>query len=304
MKLIKLVSVFFAAILANTAASAEVNTLGYGRLINNDYFGDNRDRGHTGSYSSSRIMGKTWNGILPSDPFNLVEFRFHTSIIAPDKLHRLEADDRPYATTIGLGLHTHYQSHGLEIAMGADAYIIGPQTRLHQFQIAVHNEIGAAPPSDEVLAQQIKNQVRPNIVVEMGKPVDLAPNIQFRPFVEGRYGVENIIRVGFDTTLGTGADGALMVREPETGQRYHGIRNKNLGWSYVIGADIARVGESVYLPASSGIDIEHSRKRARLGVHWQGKKNAYFYGVTWLSKEFKTQSYEQLVGSLRMQIDF
>ena len=72
----------------------------------------------------------------------------------------------------------------------------------------------------------------------------------------------------------------------------------------VLGADMAKVFDSVYLPESRGYELTDSRNRARLGFHWQGKKNAFFYGVAWLGEEFESQRESQVTGAIRFDVKF
>ena len=76
------------------------------------------------------------------------------------------------------------------------------------------------------------------------------------------------------------------------------------GFSYVLGGDIAHVQDSAFLPEDRGYDLTATRSRLRTGVHWQGERNAAFYGLTWMSKEFKAQDGSQVVGSVRLDFKF
>lgn len=95
-----------------------------------------------------------------------------------------------------------------------------------------------------------------------------------------------------------------MVRDSITGQRYRTILSDGAGLSFVVGVDTAFVGESMYLPASLGLTLTDRRDRARAGVHWQRKNTHGFFGVTYLGREFTTQSDEQVVGSIRLGLKF
>ena len=86
-----------AHILRSLVASQDVVQLGYGRLITNDFLGDLKDRGQTGSYVSSRIFGKAWNGSLPDRAGEIFEFRLQADVKAPDDLVTPFAGDRPFA---------------------------------------------------------------------------------------------------------------------------------------------------------------------------------------------------------------
>jgi hypothetical protein len=50
----------FAALAPFHVNAQNIVQLGYGRLVNNDFLGDLKDRGQTGSYVTSRIYGKSW----------------------------------------------------------------------------------------------------------------------------------------------------------------------------------------------------------------------------------------------------
>lgn len=278
--------------------------LGYGRLVNNDYLGDFQDRGQTGSYVSSRMFGRSWNGALPGRAGQILEFRLQADIKAPDDLRRPAAGDRPFAGSVSFGLHTHYENSGFEIAMGAETVVTGPQTKLADFQTALHDMIGIAPPSTLTKSQQIRNGIYPGAVVEMGRGYSFGQMSRLRPFVEGRAGVETLIRAGFDLEIGRLTSGDLMVRDGITGQRYRTMIRDGRGMSFVVGADTALVSKSIYLPTSRGYTLSKRRDRARVGVHWQGKKGHGFFGVTYLGKEFTTQASSQLVGSVRLGLKF
>jgi hypothetical protein len=98
----------FASVLTLTTADAEDRTrLGYGMVITNDYIGDGRDRQRTGSVQSSRIWGPEWTGTLPEGFGDLIEMRLGFAILAPTKLSRPAAGDRPYAGAISVGAQQH-----------------------------------------------------------------------------------------------------------------------------------------------------------------------------------------------------
>lgn len=278
--------------------------LGYGRLINNDFLGDLQDRGQTGSYVSSRIYGKSWNGALPKRAGEILEFRLQADIKAPDNLVTAAAGDRPFAGSITLGLHTHYEQAGYEIALGGELVATGPQTRLDQFQTAFHDGIGVSAPSLATRNGQIGDNFYPGVVVEMGRPFQLGARSQLRPFVEARAGVETLIRAGLDLEIGKLTQGDLLVRDGITGQRYRTILSEDTGVSFVLGFDTALVSESAYLPSRLGFALTDRRDRARAGIHWAGKKSHGFFGVTYLGREYTSQASEQLVGSIRLALKF
>ncbi len=288
--------------LATGPAAAE--GLGWGRLFSNDGLGDAQDRWRTGAWTLSRVWGPDWNGRLPARPGEIVELRFHSEIIAPANLERPGRNDRRYAGILSLGLHTHYEQRGWQVSLGADLVFTGPQTGMDDLQSAIHRTLGVASP-EAAAARQIPDAVYPTLVVELGREVDLGP-ARLRPFVEGQAGLETLLRAGADLTFGGHGAGGLMLREITTGQRYRGIAGAAPpGLSLTLGADIARVWDSALLPDGGSAVLSPSRSRLRAGVAWQGRGGASaFYGLSWLSREFRGQPEAQLVGSLTFNLRF
>lgn len=278
--------------------------LGYGRLFTNDVIGDGQDRWRTGSLTISRAFGFDWDGYAPERPFQLLETRVQGQIIAPDNLTRSGADDRRYAGALSLGLHSHSYHQGLELALGADMVFIGPQTHLDELHKSIHDILGKPKPSEQVLANQIGNTIRPTAVAEAGRSYALGEAAMLRPFAEARVGDEDMVRVGADFTFGGVTQGELLSRESITGQRYRVIYASDPGTSFTIGGDIAYVADSVYLPGGGGVTLENQRERLRAGFHWQGRSGSVFYGLSYLGREFDTQPEGQVVGSLRIKLRF
>ena len=290
---------------ATATAAVERVRLGYGNLITNDVVDGAEDRWRTGSYASSWVWGPAWTGTAPATFGQVIELRFHGEVITPENLRLPAPGDRLYAGALSLGLHTHMQRGSMEYAVGADIVVIGPQTGLDGFQSDLHDLLDVAEPSDAVLAAQIENQVRPTLVVEGGRRYGLGPRASVRPFVEARAGAETLVRVGFDWTYGQMDRDALLVRDPVAGQRYRVITSDWTGYSFTLGADIAYVDSSVFLPDDRGPTLEQTRERVRAGVMWQGARGQTgFAGLTYLGEEFEGQSEGQLVGSLKFRLRF
>ena len=286
--------------------AGERTRLGYGRVVNNDAFGDGRDRGHTASLQGSWIFGAEWRGQAPETPGALLELRAFGGILSPSYLDRPLAGDRPYAGFLGLGIHTHASRGALDWSAGIEAVATGPQTGMDRLQTALHDLLPGNSPSRAVLDAQIPNAVYPGVVAEIGRALPLGSTFVIRPFVEGRTGYETVLRGGVDVTLGQVTRGDLMVRDMTTGQRYRTARTSDAGTglALVVGADVARVSHSVVLPESRGFVLSDHRARVRAGLHWQGAKSDAFYGVTWMGREFDGQPDDQLVGSLRLNLRF
>lgn len=287
---------------ADLAQAQGRGPLGWGRLFTNDYLGDNSDRWRTGSYTVSKVTGFGWDGERPDRAGEIVEFRFRSNIIAPDNLSAPTPGDRRYAGVLAFGLHTHFQRQGAEISLGGDLVFTGPQTGIGDFHREMHKILHAPRPN--VLEDQIGNGVHPTAYLEAGRPFRITPGVEVRPFVELQAGVETLVRIGGDVTLGRSGQDALMLRDVVTGHRIRATRPAKPGLAFVLGADIAHVEHSVYLPVYDGNQLTPGRQRVRAGVHWQGEKSAVFYGLTWLSREFEAQPDAQVVGSVRLQIRF
>lgn len=290
----------------SAASAGERVRLGYGRLTTNDLIGDRRDRWRTGSVASSWIWGPEWQGQAPDRFGQLIELRFNAEIIAPENLTWPAPGDRPFVGAVSLGLHTHYRLRAVEVAVGGDLVVVGPQTHLDDLQAALHDIFDGPEQASAVRRTQIGNDIHPSGVIELGRSVDLGGQLALRPFVEARAGVETLARVGADLTFGDMGRGALLVRDPVTGQRYRAIQNDIPGLSLTVGGDIAYVDQSEFLPASRGYRVEEARSRLRGGVHWQGRRgHRAFYGLTWLDREFQGQRKAgQIVGSLRLHYEF
>ncbi len=287
------------------AAPLAAEELGYGRLLVNDFLGDGHDRWRSGSIVGSHIFGSHWSGELPQSLGEVVELRILGQTLTPANLQSPAAGDRPYAGALSIGAHTHFETpKGLEFALGADLTLVGPQTGLGNFQDWLHDQLSLPGPSDAVLASQVGNNVYFTAVAEAGRNFELGGSTVVRPFAEARIGDETLVRAGFDLTIGSFGQGDLLVRDPVTGQRFSTMADRPQGTSFILGADTAYVDSSVFVPSGSGATLEKARHRVRAGVNWQGKRHSLYYGVTWLSREVSAQSEGQVVGAIRVKINF
>ncbi len=279
--------------------------LGTVRIFTNDWFGmpigDRFDRWRTGAYQASAFWGNEWNGTLPSQPFELMEYHFRGEIIAPDNLAVPAATDRLYAPALYFGAATHFEHQGVEVSLGGDLVITGPQTRLMDLHDSIHRIFGG---SDVDLSNfMIEDGIHLNLTGEGGRSYDLGAATA-RPFAEVQVGVENIVRAGVDFRFGGYDDEALMIRDPITGQRVLALPGDGGdGWSFSAGGDLAFVGNSVLLP-DAGPDAEDMRYRVRGGVNYAFGPSNFFYGVTYMSEEFVTQPEGQLVGTMSLMLRF
>lgn len=278
----------------------ERSLVGIGHLFTNDFLGDGKDRWRTGAFTISPVWGRGWDGRLPDRIGDILEFRARAEIIAPNDLTRPNPADRRWAGTYAFGLHTHFALGGTDMRLGADLAIVGPQTGLDDFQDFTHEVLGQSEPG--VFGNQIDNDVFPTVSAELGRDIDLPGSVRLRPFVEAAAGVETFVRVGGDLIVGQYGQGALLLRDTTTGQRYSAVTlDRPNGISLVLGGDIARMEHSEYL---SGSMLKDTRTRLRGGIHWRGDWGELFYGATWLGKEFDGQKDDQIVGSIKVDLRF
>lgn len=280
-------------------------SVGTGRMFNNDMLGDGEDRWRTGSYTVSKLRARAhWDGERPTSFGDLIEYRFRGEIIAPAQLRKPDAGDRPYAGILSFGMHTHYQWHSADVSLGADMVVTGKQTGISGLQDILHDWLGAPRLSDSVIDNQIANGFHPTISGEIAQPYRISETATLRPYIEGRAGDETLLRVGADFTFGGVGQRDMLLRDVSTGQLYRGTNEQVGGLSFVVGGDIAKVFDSIYLPSADGYVLTESRNRLRAGMTYQQGTSAIFYGLTWLGKEFEAQSDDQVIGSLRVHWQF
>jgi len=272
------------------------------RLFTNDTIADRQDRWRTGGYGVSAFRGESWSGALPPQPFELMEYRFRGEVMAPDNLANPAPGDRLYAGSLWVGAHTHLDWYGFEVTAGADLVVTGEQTGIRRLQSSIHDWFSM--PRMDVEGHQVENGFYLHGTAELANSIVLAWG-EMRPFVELQAGAETLARAGVDLTFGALGQGGLRTRDPVTGQRVAGISGSNDGgWSMLLGADIAHVERSIFLPESRGYTVEPTRHRLRAGVNYGFGASNLFYGVTYMSEEFTAQPEGQLVGSLSLVLQF
>jgi hypothetical protein len=282
-------------------------TLGVVRIFENDWFGvplgDRYDRWRTGSVSLSLLRGPGWNGSLPEQPFELMEYRFRGEVIAPDNLSAPAPGDRLYAGSWWLGATTHFSWSGFDVAAGADLVVTGPQTGLMDIHSSIHEFFGGNPIN--LAANEVEDGIYLDAHVEIGQDIPLSFG-DVRPFVEVRAGVETLARAGFDVTIGSLGQNGLRVRDQVSGQRVAAINDVDAlgGWSFLFGADAAWVADSVFIPENRGPALEEQRHRVRAGVNYGVGDSNFFYGMTYLSEEFVGQPEGQVVGTISVDLRF
>ena len=283
------------------AAAQDRDWIGSGRIFNNDVFGDGFDRWRTGSFSYSHNRARDgWSGTVPARPGDLLEYRLRAEIIAAQR----GTTDRPYVGALSAGVFTHAGQGPLSFMLGAEATAIGPQTGLAGLQEAYHDTFGLPRPPTRraVLADDFTGSA----YGAASYRVDLPGPVSLRPFASAQAGAEDLVRVGADVLVGQVGQDDLLLRDVVTGQLYRGTQDDyTRGVSWTVGADVAQVKDSYYLPESAGYLATDTRARARAGVHWQpAPEISFFYGVTYLSEEFEGQPEGQVLGSLKLNFNF
>jgi hypothetical protein len=283
------------------AVAQDRETLGIGRAFTNDVLGDRQDRWRSGGYSISAFRGPDWTGELPAQPGQIIEYRLRGDVIAPDNLANPVPGDRLYAGTWWVGAHTHFLWSGFDVSMGGDLVITGEQSGIRSIQTRIHDALSM--PRMDVEDHQIDDGIYLHATVEIARDIAFSGGA-LRPFMELQAGAETMARAGFDLTLGQFGQGGLRMRDPVTGQRIAGISGEDAGWSAVLGADLAFVESSIFLPTDRGYSVEETRSRVRAGVNYGFGRSNLFYGVTYLSEEFVGQPVGQVVGSLSFNLQF
>lgn len=274
-------------------------------VFSNDYLGDGQDRWRSGAYFRSTFFGPAWSGDLPTGR-PLIEFRLRGETISPRDLSAPPtAGERPYAGVVAAGLFGHWGRGPAGVKLGAELVATGPQTGVADFVEWSHDLLGF--PTVRATSGQLGNAFYPTITAEAYRVVARSGRRPFdlRPFVEVQAGVETFARAGVDLMFGPGIDGALLTRDPVTGQvlTVATLRGQQ-GLMPSVGADLAYVAASAYLPASSGLKVERLRMRARVGARYFAEGRDVFVGFTWLGPEYTTQRKSQVLGSLSLNLRF
>lgn len=286
-----------------SAAAQGTDVLGVGRLFTNDYLGDGRDRYQSGSYVRSYMRGPAdWDG-TPQEFGVIRELRFRSAIIASDGMGDAPGD-RPYAGVLSMGLHSHFGQDTFRGVFGVDLTAVGPQTGVSDFQATAHDVLGLE--QVQFTDSQLSNNLYLGLTAEVAEVLPLSYGITARPFAELQIGPEGIARVGADVYVGSQIADDILVRDVATGHLYQGTESDDIGgFAFVVGADMAAVANSVYLPEDRGAIASNRRGRLRAGVHWQGAdETSAFYGLTYLSPEFEGQPEGQVTGSLKLNFNF
>ncbi|MCP5089099.1 MAG: lipid A deacylase LpxR family protein [Rhodobacteraceae bacterium] len=279
------------------------NFVGVSRLLTNDLLGDGHDRWRSGSYSLSLTFAEAPSEALPSNPGQLMEYRLRAEAITPGQITGT-GPDRPYVGVMGIGAFTHYQASRLDVNFGGELVLIGEQTGIADLHKTLHDLLDIPAPLGQ--STQLSNKVIPTFQGEISRGYHSGNgNALIRPFAEAQAGVETFARVGADVMFGSGFQDNFFTRDPNTGFLVTNARRSlSASTGFVFGGDVAYVAHSNLLPDALGYSARSIRPRVRAGVVHEGENAGVFYGMTWLGREFETQSESQIVGSVRVSINF
>lgn len=292
-----------AALAAIIALPVGAEQLGWSLAISNDSIGQGRDRWQSSSIQFGLLRGDAWSGAAPTEFGRLLEYRLRSDILTPERLDRPRPDDRRHAGVIAFGLHSYQSVGASELRLGGDVFVIGPQTGLLGLQEDLHDVLGFTIP--ELDRFQIDDTIRGQVSAEFGRTWT-AGDWQIRPFVEAQVGPEDLLRAGVDLTWGAYGQEDLLLRTATTGHRVRGIEGgaPEDALSFVLGADVAYVDESLYLPEDLGYELTPVRTRVRGGLQGNWRQFDLFYGLAWLDREFEAQRQPQFVGTLQVGLRF
>jgi hypothetical protein len=289
-----------------SGAQTERRLLGVALTLGNDDYapGEVQDRWRTGALSARLLHGTGWPRAGRVGLGEVLEFGIRAEILSPEDVDNPAPGDRPYAGLVALGVHTHARRAGTEYRIGADLVVTGPQTGLSDLQENLHDAFDLPDPS-AAAENQIGDAAYLAVSGEVARPVPLGASVTLRPFAAARLGDETYARIGADLVGGSLASGGLLVRDYGTGQLVEGTRGRMTGFGWSIGADLASVADSVYLPGDAGRPGPNdTRSRVRGGAMWAGERWSAFAGAAWLGEEFEGQDEGQVVGSVSLTYGF
>ncbi|MGR3492271.1 MAG: lipid A-modifier LpxR family protein [Shimia sp.] len=273
--------------------------LGTARMFSNDALGDGRDRWRTGSTHFSLFRGAEGAGI-PNRPGAILEYRFRTEVVTAENVGFPSLRDRRHAGIVELGIAAPFASSTWEGTVGGSAVLVGPKTGLGEVQATLHEIVGLPEPD---LTNQLGNDTFLIGRAEVARRFDM-PRGALRPYAGVQLGFETFARAGVDYMLGARAADRLLTRDYATGTLLSADRTDKTGLTLLMGADVAYIADSALLPEDTGPAHTDTRVRARAGVALDRERFDVFYGLTYLGEEFEGQQGGQVLGSIRLSLDF
>lgn len=288
---------------AGPATALDRNFMGMGFLLNNDYLGDGHDRWRTGSINLSfawKHEPTIWGNFTSTKEF--VELRLRAEAITPSSLASPQEDDRLYAGVTSVGIHKHIDFNSSKLSLGIDLVAVGSSTGISRVQREIHDFLSK---DDFGVTEEVKNGIHPTALAEFSRGFEFGDLANVQPFIEIQSGIESFARLGVDVEFFNLKNRCPKVRDSTTGHEYFlGNCRGGVGSSVVLSGDVARVFKSRLLPSNQEFKVSNPRVRLRAGFGKYGKDGSFFYGLTWLSREFSSQSQAQVIGSVSINIYF
>lgn len=328
---LKIVSLIALAVLSFKSVDAQTNTFKNPRYlslhIDNDQFaGSDRyySAGFKFSWMSKEIKRAEQNSWLNWIPFikqpgsqRAISLSLGQHIYTPEDLATsdLIENDRPYAGVIYMSLGVHSRTHDIQDYMGLTMGIVGPASGAEQTQSFIHGIFGGAHP------QGWKNQLKNEFVISWiyerkwkilrrGKPEEIGFDVI--PHLGG--GVGN---------LHTYASGGVQARwgwklpdefgsslSRPGGFRNPGFREKGERSFYLYGGVTgALVLRNIFLDGNT-IQESHMVEKIPmtadifLGLSMRFNEMQMSIEYTFLTKRFKTDAKNQILGSLNLVYSF
>jgi lipid A 3-O-deacylase len=331
MKNLKILALISLAVLPLKYVGAQTNAYQSPRYlsiyIENDQFAG-RDRCFTGGLKISwmsktvkKAEQKSWLNWIPfikqSGPQRAISLSLGEHIYTPDDLTAsdLIEDDRPYAGIIYLSLGVHSRTHNVQDFMEFTLGIVGPATGAEQIQSFIHELIGGVDPQG--WQHQLKNEFVLSWVYER----------KWKILRRGR-----TEKIGFDViphlggglgNLHTYASGGIQVRwgwrlSSDFGSfltRPGGFRN--LGFREEGGRSLYLYGGVTGMVVLRNLFLDGNTIREShmvekypltadvfLGLSLRIKRIQVFLEYVYWTKRFKTETKNQILGSLNLVYSF
>ena len=212
---------------------------------------------------------------------------------------------------------THAHHAGLDIAYGPELLVHGEQTGLFALQRAIHEFTGGGYDIRTSGDPVLENGISGRIEAALARRIPLGARVRLSPFAEASLGYETFLRAGADlavSLLGSPRhlDG-ILLRDTVSGhpsfvgagsRRAVGARASGASLGLTLGADLAHVSSSIFLPRSGPVTLDPTRLRARGALVARFGRVHVHAGFAWLSPEFREQPEGQIINTFGIGIDF
>ena len=279
-----LVSLITAAlVLGAGVANAQVSFCGYSVSNTNDTY-EGKDRGASAS---------GYTALCYDTPIGVVEIKHGFQLYHQQAVHRYHPvfipQDRPYAGVMNLTAAIHREYAGMQVRLAFGVDVVGPQTGVSLGQIWIHKIFKLREPDPYNVSQQVGNAFYLVAQAEVGRVFEFG-SLEVRPFIEGRIGIEDYFRGGFDIAVFGGFPDAVS-RDFVTGNTYGFSPEADYEptWHLIVGADVThRFNSGLYEGSLVPFNPTTLRGRVQMGY------GNFSINATYLSADFiSPRSYDQ-----------